>query len=174
MNRAWCYLMAPALAAAVSAVGCAPETKASTAPVQAPAAAQSVFVDLGNGLVYDETLDITWLQDANYAKTSGYDADGVMTFDEASTWASTLVFGGTDGWRLPTFDHTNPRPQTATSDNEIGSLLGALTAGHFTWPHPADTTPFINIDLESSPEPVYWTGAAGDPGFVWDYYMTCG
>ncbi|NNF16437.1 MAG: hypothetical protein HKN70_06795 [Gammaproteobacteria bacterium] len=27
--------------------------------------------DRGNGLIYDDVLDITWLQDANYALTSG-------------------------------------------------------------------------------------------------------
>ena len=27
------------------------------------------------GLVYDDVLDITWLQDANYAQTTGYDED---------------------------------------------------------------------------------------------------
>jgi hypothetical protein len=35
--------------------------------------------DRGGGLIYDDVLNITWLQDANYAKTSGYDADGRMT-----------------------------------------------------------------------------------------------
>ena len=35
-----------------------------------------------NGVVdayYDTVLDITWLADANYVQTSGYDADGKMT-----------------------------------------------------------------------------------------------
>ena len=27
--------------------------------------------DRGSGLIYDDVLNITWLQDANYAKTSG-------------------------------------------------------------------------------------------------------
>ena len=34
--------------------------------------------DRGNGLIYDDVLDVTWLQDAQYAKISGYDADGMM------------------------------------------------------------------------------------------------
>ena len=29
---------------------------------------------------YDTALNITWLADANYAKTSGYDADGLMNW----------------------------------------------------------------------------------------------
>ena len=35
------------------------------------------------GMVYDDDLDITWLGDANYAMTSGYDADGHMGWQEA-------------------------------------------------------------------------------------------
>ena len=39
-------------------------------------AAQAALHDRGGGLVYDDVLNVTWLQDANYAQTSGYDADG--------------------------------------------------------------------------------------------------
>jgi hypothetical protein len=56
----------------------------------------------GNGLIYDAELDITWLQDANYAQTSGYDDDGQMSWEDANTWAAGLVYGGYDDWRLPT------------------------------------------------------------------------
>ena len=34
--------------------------------------AHAVLVDRGGGMLYDTVLNITWLQDANYAKTSGY------------------------------------------------------------------------------------------------------
>jgi PEP-CTERM motif len=50
---------------------------------------------------YDTTLNITWLADANFAKTSGYDADGHMTWAAAKTWAAQLNFNGITGWRLP-------------------------------------------------------------------------
>jgi hypothetical protein len=49
-------------------------------------------------------LNVTWLQDANYAKTSGYDAVadavGRMTWTQANTWANGLVYGGYSDWRL--------------------------------------------------------------------------
>lgn len=67
----------------------------------ASGAANAALHDRGGGLVYDDVLDVTWLQDANYAKTSGYDSDGLMTWSEASTWAENLVYGGYDDWRLP-------------------------------------------------------------------------
>lgn len=50
---------------------------------------------------YDTDLDITWLADARYATTSGYDRDGYMNWDEAKAWAAQLNINGTTGWRLP-------------------------------------------------------------------------
>ena len=41
----------------------------------------AALIDRGGGLIYDDVLDITWLQDANYAQTSGYDADGFMNWN---------------------------------------------------------------------------------------------
>lgn len=48
--------------------------------------ANATLIDRGNGMIYDSDQALTWLQDANYAKTSGYDADGRMTWDAATTW----------------------------------------------------------------------------------------
>jgi len=69
--------------------------------------AQATLIDRGGGLIYDDLLDITWLQDANYAKTSGYDADGQMDWTAAKTWAAGLSYHDSvrnvnlTGWRLP-------------------------------------------------------------------------
>ena len=79
--------------------------------------------DRGSGLVYDDVFDITWLQDANYAGTSGY-TDGLdygtytdlstgesypipsghMIWSDAMDWAYSLVYVGFDDWRLPITD----------------------------------------------------------------------
>ncbi len=73
----------------------------------ASGAAQAALHDRGGGLLYDDVLDVTWLADANYAKTSGYDADGRMTWQQALDWAANLSYydsvrGVTyDDWRLP-------------------------------------------------------------------------
>jgi hypothetical protein len=64
--------------------------------------------DRGGGLIYDTDLNVTWLQNANYAQTIGYDADGKMTWYEANTWAANLTYYDSvrnvtyDDWRLPT------------------------------------------------------------------------
>lgn len=70
-------------------------------------AAQAALVDRGGGLIYDTDLNVTWLRDAYYAQTSGYDADGLMTWSEATIWAANLSYFDTernvtyDDWRLP-------------------------------------------------------------------------
>lgn len=51
-------------------------------------------------MLYDDVLNITWLQDANYAKTSGHDEDGRMSWNDANAWASSLAYGGYSDWRL--------------------------------------------------------------------------
>lgn len=64
--------------------------------------AQAALFDRGGGLIYDDELNVTWLQDANYAKTSSYDADGLLPWTAAVAWADNLVYGGYSDWRLPT------------------------------------------------------------------------
>jgi PEP-CTERM motif len=72
----------------------------------APSPAQAALQSRPGGMFYDTVLNVTWLQDWNYAGTSGYTAPGAppggkMTWDAANTWASNLVYGGHSNWRLP-------------------------------------------------------------------------
>jgi hypothetical protein len=67
----------------------------SSGPVQA------ALFDRGNGLIYDDVLDITWLQDVTHARTSGYNSSGLFNWFEALAWADQLVYAGFDDWRLP-------------------------------------------------------------------------
>jgi PEP-CTERM motif len=60
--------------------------------ILASGVAQAALNDRGSGLLYDDVLNVTWLQDANYAKTSGYDADGRLNWSAANTWAANLVY----------------------------------------------------------------------------------
>ena len=57
-------------------------------------ATHAALVDLGGGLIYDEDQNLTWTQDASMS--------GSLNWQEATDWAANLVFGGADGWRLPT------------------------------------------------------------------------
>jgi hypothetical protein len=66
--------------------------------------ANATMIDRGNGLIYDTILNVTWLWDANYAKTAEYQSDGLMTYAEASYFANNLVYKGFSDWRLPSTD----------------------------------------------------------------------
>jgi hypothetical protein len=58
---------------------------------------------------YDDVLNITWLADANYAQTSGYDGNGLMSWSEALGFIAFLNTNshlGSSSWRLPTFTDT--------------------------------------------------------------------
>ena len=70
------------------------------------ASAATLESRLGGQAYYDPTTNLTWLADANYAKTTNSslvsDPFGGMTWDNAKIWASNLNVGGVTGWRLPT------------------------------------------------------------------------
>lgn len=93
-------------------------------------AAQATLIDRGGGLIYDNVLNITWLQDANYAKTSGYDADGRMIWTDAVSWASNLSYYDNvrnvtyNDWRLPTVE-----PSNGISFNYVLSYDGSTDVG---------------------------------------------
>jgi hypothetical protein len=72
---------------------------------------QAALFDRGGGMVYDSTLNITWLKDWNLPRTTGYSGAGVwaagyMTWSAAVTWADNLTVGGYTDWRLPTMIDT--------------------------------------------------------------------
>jgi hypothetical protein len=86
-------------------------------------------------MLYDTVLKVTWLQDANYAKTSGYCdvpgncafQDGGMTWTQANTWANGLVYGGYSDWRLA---RNTPVNGTASGWNENYSPNGTTDVGY--------------------------------------------
>lgn len=98
-------------------------------------AAHAALYDRGSGMIYDSALNITWLQDANFAKTSGYSLSGLMTWDQATTWADILNYAGFTGWRLASaglIDTTGMSFDGSTDDSfnntrsEIGHLFDEL------------------------------------------------
>jgi len=71
--------------------------------------ANATLYNRGGGLIYDDVLNITWLQDANLAASntfsvSGIDSDGYMSWDTADVWINamnTANYLGYSDWRLP-------------------------------------------------------------------------
>lgn len=93
----------------------------------------AALINRGNGMIYDDVTNLTWLQDADYAHTVGYkgvvlvdkfgrvsnsvDPYGRMTWNQAKIWASELVYGGYSDWRLPT-----TMPEHAGFDEKTSEL----------------------------------------------------
>lgn len=117
--------------------------------------AQATLLDRGGGLLYDDVLNVTWLQDANYAKTSGYSDTGIFDHIQATIWASNLTYFDSvrsvnlDDWRLPT-----------VSSIGIDWNYSFSSDGSTDW-GPNNTNPvnelsymyFVNLGLKSSTNP---------------------
>ena len=68
--------------------------------------AQATLIDRGGGLIYDDVLNITWLQDANYSATDNLGfatvaGGGFNDQRDAVAWADAIIFADWDDWRLP-------------------------------------------------------------------------
>ena len=102
-------------------------------------AAHATLIDRGGGLIYDDVLDITWLQNANLAATdtfgvSGIGADGSMTWDTANDWITamnTAAYLGYSDWRLPTMIDTGSSGCVgiANSGTDCGYNVQTYSAG---------------------------------------------
>jgi hypothetical protein len=88
-------------------------TLACAAALLAAGNAQATLHDRGGGLIYDDFLNVTWLQDANYTQASGASADGRLNWQDAQAWAANLsYFDSVRGvtytdWRLPSVKPLN-------------------------------------------------------------------
>ncbi len=129
--------------------------------------ATASFFDRGGGLIYDSILNVTWLYDANYSKTTLYDDDGVMTWPQALSWASRMEYFDAvrntkwSDWRLPTAlnsDQSGPCFGFDCSDSELGHLY--YISGIWR----ASPGPFVNVKQNA-----YWTstGRFSLPGTAW-------
>ena len=124
--------------------------------------AHADLIVLGGGMVYDSDQDLTWMQDPWFARSSGVDADGLMTYDSARSWANNLVYAGHDDWRLPRLESTGIWQNSAS---EISSLV--RSAGWY-WDgrtlNSRSPTPFTNLNLGP-----FWVdpGGASCGGCFW-------
>jgi hypothetical protein len=116
---------------------------------------------LGGLAYYDDVADLTWLADANYAKTSGYSFDGLMNWVDANSWAAGLNLGGNDNWRLADTLQFDASCVTQTSGSYgsygnwcTGSEMGSLfyTALGNVTTYLDNKGPFNNIKYHT-----YWT-----------------
>ena len=153
--------------------------------------AKSALIDRGGGLIYDDVLNITWLQDANYGAGSsddnGYSStDGLMTWANAMSWASNLVYHDSvrnvnySDWRLPKTLLSDPscdsHGSSVTAENCTGSELGHLfykTLENFGASNAPDafglvnTGPLINLFEGHG----YWSDTEYSPNSIYAYYF---
>ncbi len=110
----------------------------------------AVLIDRGVGMIYDSDQNITWLQDANYAHTSGFEPiHGVMLFEDARNWATNLAYGGYNDWRLP-----------ITQGTQFG-YVNEGEMGHLFYDEGISSSspgPFNNLRND-----LYWTGTVYSP-----------
>jgi hypothetical protein len=134
--------------------------------------AQAALQDRGGGMIYDDVLDITWLQDWNYAKTSGYHADGQMGWIAAKTWAENLVYGGYNDWRLPTVSPVNGSSfQFAFSNNGSTDIGYARTGAGGGWGPSSEIGHLYYVTLANkgycTPNDAAPAGCDEQPGWGW-------
>ena len=134
--------------------------------------------DRGGGMIYDDVLDITWLQDANYALTSGYDDDGddgLMSWNEAMIWTAQLDYGGYTNWRLPDAynrDGSGPHLGYDSTGSEMGHMFynnlmgdsGSFPGGDFIDGN-GNSVSFQNLH----PDDYWYATEYVDPYYAWAF-----
>lgn len=99
-------------------------------------AANAALWDRGGGLIYDSVLNVTWLQDANYGRTTDYlfphgNWNGEMAWEDAKNFVSNLSYYDSvrnttwTDWRLP-----KTLPVNGTEYNYNSSYTGSTDAGY--------------------------------------------
>ncbi len=138
--------------------------------------AQAALIDRGNGLIYDNVANLTWMQDANLAAVQNFGPEGPtavnthlngvpgqMNWDNAMGWVYFMNaerYKGYADWRLPT---TSP---AVDGYNQAGSELGNMffnllgnksdirpDGGFEDNPGLVNSGPFRNVQAS------YWSGS---------------
>lgn len=145
--------------------------------------AKAATLDRGNGLIYDDVLNVTWLQNANLGAGSAFDdgsnnSDGRMSWNSAVAWADDLSFGGFDDWRLASMDvngddtivNCNGASEVVCRDNELGYMFYQNLMGNFGDDLTGNQDLFENIGF------VHWSGTEFAPSSftAWAFEFSSG
>lgn len=100
--------------------------------------AQATLLDRGNGMLYDDVLNVTWLKNANLAASntfgvSGISANGVMSWPTANNYVAAMnsaTYLGYNDWRLPTMLDTGaPGCDASNSGTDCGYNVQTYASG---------------------------------------------
>jgi hypothetical protein len=112
--------------------------------------AKAELINRGGGLIYDTDINVTWLQDANYAKTSDYDTDGDMLYSQANAfiaYLNSISFLGYSNWRLPKADPSCSNPGGYDCTNSEMGHLSYTELGNTSAELATHSGPFTNLCL---------------------------
>ena len=158
--------------------------------------------DRGGGLIYDDVLDVTWLQDTNYALTSGAHPNGRMPYDLAVGWVQNLSYYDAvrditwGDWRLPRTLPVNGTSYNVThqidgssdfgfniasANSELGYMFHVNLGGipytdiHGNWPQPGYGLPGTGPFLNLGPVG-FWSETVFEPfpGHAWGFVFMTG
>jgi len=147
-------------------------------------ASQAALIDRGGGLIYDDVQNLTWLQDTQYALTSGYSASGLLNWQDANTFAANLEYYDRarnliwSDWRLPAAVNS---PLSAGYDptgesSELGYMYYVNLGLSPVDVHGVKNTSIKNEWFANLVGRAYWTGTGAKPnrsawGFQFGYGM---
>jgi hypothetical protein len=143
-----------------------------------PLTSAAALHDRGGGLFYDDLLDITWLGDANAAKSLGlgaYPPGGVLNWNDAYAFAENFEYFDTvrqvtwNDWRLPKANTTGtglPCVGYLCLNSELGHMFYVNFAVPPGFAANASTLPapqpyrgvFVNEDSFLNGVGTYWAG----------------
>lgn len=145
---------------------------------------QATLIDRGGGLIYDDVLNVTWLQDAQYARTTG--AGERLTWTQALTWVDGLQYTDTvrgtvwDDWRLPSTLNlpSSVGWDTTGMSSELAYMyyINLGYAPNYSWntrdpaPTSSNYNPFYNLAYRA-----YWSGTPSNwAGDAWEFHFHFG
>jgi hypothetical protein len=141
----------------------------------------AALIDRGGGLVYDDVLDVTWLQDTQHAMTSGYATAPQLTFAQALAFAANLEYYDRvrevtwSDWRLPEVSAGAVAGyDTSGASSELGYMyyvnLGLAPI------YPEDGKGKVSSDLfPALTNRAYWTGSVLKPDkAIWGFQFGYG
>ncbi len=147
----------------------------------------AALVDRGGGLIYDNVLNVTWLANANLARTQTFGVSGIspnnsaagdMSWYTAQAWLAAMNSSGYLGysdWRLP-----RVMPVNGVSYNDDFSTNGTTDVGYNIVSTNSELAHLANVDFRSvnicfdDPKygtcPLYYFGSFSNVDTRYTYY----